>query len=66
MSAGIPGSLICTRAQISRGRLSEIERGYVIPSADETSRIVQALDELTLARKKVEKAAAEVGWPGHI
>ena len=64
--AGIPGSLVAQKAAISRGRLSEIERGYVEPLDEELTRIDQALRELIAAREKVSEVAAQVGWPGPV
>ena len=62
-SAGVPGRLVCARAGIDRGRLSDIERQYVEPSDDELERIEKALGALIQAKEKVVKVAAEVGWP---
>ena len=62
-SAGVPGRLVCVRARIDRGRLSDIERGYVEPSNEELVRIEKAIDELIEAKEKVERVAAEAGWP---
>ena len=61
--AGIPGRLLCERAGVDRGRLSEIERGYVTPSQDEIARLEAALDELLRARERVAEVASRVGWP---
>jgi transcriptional regulator with XRE-family HTH domain len=63
IAAGIPGSLLCIRAKISRSRLSDLERGYIAGATDEFLRIERTLDELIEARRKVEQVAAEVGWP---
>jgi predicted transcriptional regulator len=63
IAARIPGRLLCPRARITPGRLSEIERGYVTPRASEVERIWQALDELIAAREKVQRYARSVGWP---
>ena len=63
LAAGIPGQVVCGKAGISRGRLSDIEREYVKPREDELRRIEQALEELTRARERVAQVAAEVGWP---
>ena len=61
--AGIPGRVLCSRAGIGRGRLSDIERNYISIPAAELARIEAALDQLTEARRKVAQVAAEVGWP---
>jgi transcriptional regulator with XRE-family HTH domain len=60
---GIPARLLAGRAGVPVSRLSDIERGYVEPSADETRRLEIALSELILARKEVEDVAQRVGWP---
>jgi transcriptional regulator with XRE-family HTH domain len=62
----IPGRLLCARAPIDRSRLSELERAYAIPSADELERLQRALDQLVTAKEQVEKFAATVGWPGGV
>jgi hypothetical protein len=63
VTARIPGRLLCLRARLDRGRLSDIERGYVQPSSDEMARLCVALEELIEARGKVAKCAVECGWP---
>ena len=62
-AAGIAGRLLCVRADVDRGRLSDIERGYADPSDEELARIEQALATLIEARDRVARVAAEVGWP---
>jgi hypothetical protein len=61
--AGIPGRLLCLRASVDRGRLSALERGYTLPSADEVEPLRRALDHLITAKEKVDRYASEVGWP---
>lgn len=63
VTARIPGRLLCRRAGLDRGRLSDIERGYVQPSPDELARLSKALNELIEAREKVAKYAEQCGWP---
>jgi transcriptional regulator with XRE-family HTH domain len=63
ITAKISGDVLCSRARIRRARLSQIERGYLTPSADELARIQKALDELINARKEVQAVAERVGWP---
>ena len=63
VAAKISGYVVCERARIGRGRLSEIECGRVSPSADELTRIDRVITELIQARQKVAELAAEVGWP---
>jgi transcriptional regulator with XRE-family HTH domain len=61
--AEIPGRLVASRAAISTGRLSEIERGLVEASPDDFARIEHALDTLITAQREVKARATEVGWP---
>ena len=63
VSAGIPGRLVCSRSRIDRSRLSNIEREYVNASDEESVRIVQAIEELSAAKRKLTEIAAQVGWP---
>ena len=63
VAAKISGRLLCQRVALERSRLSDIERGYVQPSPDESARISKALDELIEAREKVARFARECGWP---
>ena len=62
LANNIPGLVVCSRAGVSRTRLSDIEREYVQPRQEELARLNGALDELIAARRKVEAVAAEVGW----
>jgi transcriptional regulator with XRE-family HTH domain len=64
LAVGVSGSALCARAGISRSRLSDIERGYVQPKAQELRRIERALLELVQARSRMAALAKEVGWPG--
>jgi predicted transcriptional regulator len=63
LTAGISGSVLCTKAKISRSRLSLIERGYVCPDAEEVFRINTALGELIQAKSVIDRVAASMGWP---
>jgi transcriptional regulator with XRE-family HTH domain len=65
-AAGIAGVLVCAKAGIARSRLSDIERGYVKPPADEIARSANALDDLTRAKRKIAALAAEEGWPSSL
>lgn len=62
-AAGINGYVLCRKANISRSRLSEIERGYITPTADELQRLSSALDDLTRAVAEINRTAVAVGWP---
>jgi transcriptional regulator with XRE-family HTH domain len=63
IAAEIPATLLAARAKVNRCRLSNIERGYVQPSADELERLSAALDELIEAKSFIDRVAASVGWP---
>lgn len=63
ISQGISARLLAPRAKVSCSRLSDIERGYVAPSADELARIARSLKDLIVARRKLRAVAEEVGWP---
>ena len=63
MAAGIPGLLVCNRADVRRGRLSDIENGLVQPSEAEMNRLEAALSELEDAQSLMKETAAKVGWP---
>jgi transcriptional regulator with XRE-family HTH domain len=62
-AAGIVGRLLCKRLGIARSRLSDIECGYVKPSADELARMDALLDELIEAKSILRRTAASLGWP---
>jgi transcriptional regulator with XRE-family HTH domain len=63
-AAGIAGHLICRKLGFARSKLSAIERGYTIATAEELGRINAALDELIRAKSVLRKTAAALGWPG--
>jgi transcriptional regulator with XRE-family HTH domain len=63
MAAGISGSVLCAKANISRSRLSLIEHEYISPGAEEVSRINSALDQLIQAKSVIDNVAASLGWP---
>jgi transcriptional regulator with XRE-family HTH domain len=65
-AAGIAGNIICKKIRMARSRLSDIERGYVMPSHEELARIATALDELIEAKSFLERMAASVGWPSGV
>jgi transcriptional regulator with XRE-family HTH domain len=62
-AAGIVGNVLCRKAGMGRSRLSDIERGYVIPSPEELGLIKVALDELIQAKSVIDRVAASMGWP---
>jgi transcriptional regulator with XRE-family HTH domain len=61
--AGVTIDVVAARAGVEPTRLSRIERGLRQPTAEEATRLGEALDELVNARAKVAAVAAEVGWP---
>jgi transcriptional regulator with XRE-family HTH domain len=63
VAAGISGRLVCAQARIDRSRLSDIEREYVRPSAAESARLKEAIEELTAAKAKLIALAEKCGWP---
>jgi transcriptional regulator with XRE-family HTH domain len=63
IQAGLAGQLVCNKAGIARSRLSDLERGYLKPTADECKRINQAINVLIEAKNQVAQVAAQVGWP---
>ena len=63
IQAGIPGYVVCLKAGLARTRLSDIERGYVVPSPQELAKIEAALADLVQAKRKMTAVAAECGWP---
>jgi len=60
---GIAGRLLCSRAALDRSRLSDLERGYALPTDEEVARLQGALDELVTTQAKVERFATSLGWP---
>jgi transcriptional regulator with XRE-family HTH domain len=63
IAAEIPATLLATKAKLNRCRLSNIERGYVQPTAQELDHLQTALEELIKAKSAVDRIAASVGWP---
>lgn len=64
VAAGIPGSVLCAKAGLSRSRLSLIEQGYLNIPAEERDRINTVLDDLIRVKTVIRKTEAELGWPG--
>jgi transcriptional regulator with XRE-family HTH domain len=63
LAAEISASLLAANARVNRTRLSQIERGYVEPNADEIERLSHALHRLIQAKELVKRAAVTAGWP---
>lgn len=59
----ISGTLLARAAGFDRSRLSFIENLHVQPTDDELERLSVALGRLIVAKQKVQRVAAEVGWP---
>ncbi|MFN0167204.1 MAG: helix-turn-helix domain-containing protein [Bryobacteraceae bacterium] len=63
VEAGISGVVLCMWAGIGRSRLSNIERGNVVPSDEILKRIDMALSHLIRVKERVDALAAQEGWP---
>ena len=63
LAAEIPSTLLATRSEINRSRLSCIEHGYVQPTEDEMHRLCASLEQLLHAKSVIQQAEASVGWP---
>jgi transcriptional regulator with XRE-family HTH domain len=63
IAAGLVGLQVCGRAGITRGRLSDIERAYVMPRPDELARLTAALDDLIASKNRIDAVLAAEGWP---
>jgi transcriptional regulator with XRE-family HTH domain len=63
ITAQLTGEAVCRAAAISRTRLSEIERGVRVATADDLVRITKAIDDLAATKERVEAYAAAEGWP---
>lgn len=60
-AAGIAGQAVCQVAGISRAKLSDIEREYIIGSPEELKRIEAAIDEIVRTRQQLANLAADAG-----
>ncbi len=63
VSAGISGAVLCLKAGIGRTRLSGIERQTIAATPEEVERIIVALEQLVLVKRKQDEIAASMGWP---
>jgi len=61
VAEGIPGYVVCGRANIARSRLSDIELGHVEPSDEELKRIGSAIEGILAEKEKITQLAAENG-----
>jgi hypothetical protein len=61
LMADISGTALCTKPEISRSRLSLIERGHVLPDAEDAFRINTSLDNLIQAPAVIDQVAASMG-----
>lgn len=53
--------MISQLARIGRSRLSDIERGYVVPTAEELRRINNTIEQILRTRQDLAGLAAEAG-----
>jgi transcriptional regulator with XRE-family HTH domain len=60
-AAGIPGYAICQVAGMSRAKLSDVERGYVLASPEELNRIDCAIEQILRTRLHLAALATEAG-----
>jgi transcriptional regulator with XRE-family HTH domain len=61
-TAGVTGDALCKRASISRTKLSNVERGYLILTQEESEKLHKALDEIVAGRKQLIELAAALGF----
>jgi hypothetical protein len=61
VTAGIPGQPVCQVAGISRAKLSDIEREYVVATPEELRRIDAAIDQIVRTKQDVARLATEAG-----
>ena len=59
--AGIPGHAVCQLAGISRAKLSDLERGYVMGSPEDLRRIDCAIEQILRTRQHLAALATEAG-----
>lgn len=60
---GLSGVVVCAKVGMPRNRLTNIERGYVTPSAEEAQRLLHAIEQLGALKEKITTTAREGGWP---
>jgi transcriptional regulator with XRE-family HTH domain len=60
-SANLSGQSVCTRAGVTRSRLSAIENEYVTATPAELSRITEAVDAIVETRQHLSTMAASAG-----
>jgi transcriptional regulator with XRE-family HTH domain len=64
ITSGVSGDTLCKRAGISRTKLSNIERGYVVLTPPDAEKIIQALDDIVSGREKLIALASSLGLSG--
>jgi transcriptional regulator with XRE-family HTH domain len=60
-AAGIPGHAVCQVAAISRAKLSDIEREYVVATPEDLRRIDAAIEGILQTRRRLTRLAEEAG-----
>jgi hypothetical protein len=61
VTAGIAGYVVCQVVEISRARLSDIEREHVTATPEDLRRIGAAIDGIIETRRHLVKLAEEAG-----
>jgi transcriptional regulator with XRE-family HTH domain len=59
--AGITGQAVCQVAGISRAKLSDVERGYITGSAEDLSRIDDAIEQILRTKQHLAALASQAG-----
>lgn len=60
-AAGIPGYVVCRLVGISRAKLSDIEREYVVATSQELQRINGAIEQIIHGKQRLSKLATDAG-----
>lgn len=60
-AAGLAGYAVCQVAGISRARLSDVERGYVVASVQEMDRIAAAIEQILQTKQYLAAVASKAG-----
>lgn len=60
-TAGISGQVVCQVSGISRAKLSDIEREYIVATPEELQRINDAIEQVLQTRQGLTKLAEDAG-----
>ena len=60
-AAGISGQVVCQISGLSRAKLSDIEREYIVATPEELQRINDAIEQILQTRKGLTKLAEDAG-----